>query len=92
MGGDFYYIFFKSDKGKSYKTCIYPHFGNYKRWASIIESNPDNSEIWLNNLNIKNGNLIDADSLFTIENINNIPKGEEAQKRIREARAVLNGR
>jgi len=38
-GGDFFYLFFKGEDGKSYRTCAYPSFGNFKRcgWNRVIE-------------------------------------------------------
>jgi len=70
QGGFFYYIFFKSDEGKSYKTCIYPRYGNFARWKPIIERwesiKYSIQELWLNGLITKSKNLIDADSYFEI--------------------------
>jgi len=66
-GGDFYFLFFKGEDGQSYRTCIYPKFGNFRRWESIIRQFLMNrSEIWLANLRLKGQRLIDADSLFEV--------------------------
>lgn len=69
-GQEFYYVFFKGDDGKSYRTCLSPICGNFKRWQPIIEKVRAGWEIWLDNLvtrKDKDGRLIvDADSLFTI--------------------------
>lgn len=63
----FYYIFFKSEEGESFKTCTSPDFRNYRKWKDIIENN---------RYGIKLGNLrlirircewfVDADSDFRI--------------------------
>lgn len=62
FGGVFYYCFLKSDKGKSYKTCLYPNFRNFGRWKSVIEK-ARQEEVWLTGLIERNG-LVDADSPF----------------------------
>jgi hypothetical protein len=41
FGGDFFYIFFKADNGKSYRTCTAPKYRNFKLWRDIC-LNPDN--------------------------------------------------
>lgn len=67
-GGCFYYIFFKGEDGKNYKSCVYPQCGNYKRWAEIIQRYlKEPAEIWLRGLVLKGEKLIDADSLFEVE-------------------------
>jgi hypothetical protein len=57
MGGDFAYLFFKCEDGKSRRSCLYPRYGNFKRWQEFMGK----TGVILENLNIK-GNLIDADS------------------------------
>jgi hypothetical protein len=60
-GGTFKYIFFKSlETGKSYKTCVADKFANSIRWRNI------ESGMILDNL-LTRGELVDADSVFTIE-------------------------
>lgn len=62
-GGEFYYVFMKSiEDGSDYKTCIYPKCRNYQRWKPYLHEG-----IILDNLRIKYGNLIDADSQVTQE-------------------------
>jgi len=57
MGDEFLYVFFKgTEDGKSYRSCLYPKFGNYKRWASLLKEGNV-----VGNLRAK-GSLIDADS------------------------------
>lgn len=56
-GGRFYYFFFKGEDGKSYRSCMYPNMGNFKRWKPYVGK----TDVWLDNLVLK-GNLIDADS------------------------------
>ena len=64
-GGIFYYVFFKNTEGKSFRTCIFPRCGNYKRWQPIIEKFFKNDgELWLDGLVLKGKGLIDADSWF----------------------------
>ena len=71
QGGDFYYVFLKGEDGRSFKTCLYPRFGNFARWKPIIDKwaalKYSVSELWINNLNVKSGNLIDADSQIKME-------------------------
>lgn len=66
FGGDFYYIYFKDvESGKSLRTCVYPNYRNYRNWASIInqyEAN-DKTDIVLTNLIVRNGTMVDADSM-----------------------------
>lgn len=70
-GGWFYFIFFKGEDGKSYRTMTGDQFGNYRRWYDIVEQWNKNSatpcEIWLKGLVIKRDRIIDADCLFEIE-------------------------
>jgi hypothetical protein len=71
QGGDFYYVFLKGEDGRSFKTCLYPRFRNFTQWKPILEKwealKYSVSELWLNNLNVKSGNLIDADSQIRME-------------------------
>lgn len=57
QGGFFYYAFFKGEDGKSYRTCLYPKYGNFKRWQGII----DHIGAIIDGLSAR-GSLIDADS------------------------------
>ena len=57
-GGFFYYVFFKDEAGKNYKSCIYPNCRNFNKWRSVLKRGAI-----LNNL-ISAG-LVDADSNFT---------------------------
>lgn len=65
-GGHFYYIFFKDEEGKSFKTCVYPQYRNFLNWKPLIIQFTNNSipkkPIYVEGLRIKQGNLIDADS------------------------------
>jgi len=63
FGGKFYYAFFKGDDGKSYCSCLYPNYGNFKRWQCLIGK----ENVVLDNLNVR-GNMIDADSFPKIVN------------------------
>lgn len=68
-GGTFFWVFFKTDEGRSAKTCIYPQYGNAKRWLPEIPkwraALKDGREVWLDGLCLR-GNLIDADSQFSV--------------------------
>lgn len=82
-GGQFYYIFFKGEDGKSYRTMTGTKFGNWQRWGLIAElwgkraisaivdahngKQNPSMEIWLKGLVIKKDHIIDADSLFEVE-------------------------
>lgn len=57
FGGEFYYLFFKGEDGKSYRSCVYPKYGNFKRWHGIVNK----VGAVLDNL-IAKGSMIDADS------------------------------
>jgi hypothetical protein len=57
FGGKFYYAFFKGEDGKSYRSCLYPNYGNFPRWLPFIGK----EGILLDGLNPK-GSMIDADS------------------------------
>jgi hypothetical protein len=66
-GGIFYYMFFKSQSGDSYKSCIYPKMRNFNNWRPVIDRFLDSADdIWLDGLNIKDDKLVDADSNFNI--------------------------
>lgn len=54
---EFYWIFFKGDDGKSYRTCVDPANRNYSNWKEIMQPG-----YVLKGIRIKFGNLIDADS------------------------------
>jgi hypothetical protein len=71
MGGIFYYVFLKTADGKSVKTCIFPKFGNARRWMPLIEKArklKDGEELWLDGLNMK-GSLVDADSPVVVSHV-----------------------
>jgi hypothetical protein len=57
FGGDFFYAFFKGEDGKSYRSCLYPKYGNFSRWSGLIGK----ENVVLDGLNLK-GRMIDADS------------------------------
>ena len=64
FGGDFFYVYFKGiEDGKSYRTCIYPKCRNFVNWAKIINRYEKGVSTTLSNLVVKNGTLIDADSM-----------------------------
>ena len=69
FGGVFYYLFFKNTEGASFKTCVAPYYGNYRRWRPVIDMfYKEQRELWLDGLIVKGktGRLIDADSDFKI--------------------------
>ena len=67
--GDFYYIFFKDEKGSSvklnnnYRSCVYEKFGNYKRWLPVIRRGVG-AVVEANT----RGTLVDADSIVRLLN------------------------
>jgi hypothetical protein len=57
-GGTVYQMCFKDlEDGKSYTTWIDSGFRNYRNWRELMQT-----QIVLDNLRVKKGNLIDADS------------------------------
>ena len=58
LGGKFYHAFFKCEDGLSYRTCLYPSFGNFQRWKGFI----GREGVELDGLVAKRKGLIDADS------------------------------
>ena len=75
-GGKFYYVFFKDDNGKSFKTCLFPTMRNFPRWKSVMKVGAI-----LTNLKIKEKNLIDADSWFNFIGIQPVPNRKESIKK-----------
>lgn len=66
-GSHFYYVFLKDELGQSYRTCLYPHFRNYKNWIKALQAH-EKREVWLNGLILKDNGLVDADSSFKMDN------------------------
>lgn len=62
--GYFWYVFFLGANGQHYKTCIDPKMKNSRRWFQEI--NLDTKDLWLDNLIVKKGDLINADSCFVV--------------------------
>jgi len=54
QGGIFYYVFFKAEDGTSWQTCLYPSYGNFINWKSVIERweslKYSIGELWLDGL------------------------------------------
>ena len=65
MGDIFYYVFLKSDEGKSARTCIYPKFRNYQFWKPAIDAARNDKAVYLKNLREMKNGMVDADSLAT---------------------------
>jgi len=63
-GGVFYYVFFIDEKGNHYKTCIHSKCKNSRLWFKHIDTTT--CDLWLDNLIVKKGDLIDADSQFVV--------------------------
>jgi len=73
-GGTFYYVFFKGDDGKSYRTHAYPEWkgkpvGNFRRWKELIEKYREvgntGEEVFIDNVIFKKETtIVDADSRF----------------------------
>ena len=70
FGGDFYYLFFKRQDGKSFRTCLDPKMRNFKRWEPVLKLVKEGKEVILYSLNEKKNDMIDADSFFKIEEQN----------------------
>jgi hypothetical protein len=66
-GGDFYYLFCKGENGHSFRTCLYPNFGNFCRcgWDRIIAKGT--GAMFEVNVNIKG--FIDADCVPKIREV-----------------------
>lgn len=60
-GGDFYYLFFKTEDGESCKSCVTPNYRNWQRWREIVLNFQESHPLVIKNLIIKNG-IVDADS------------------------------
>jgi len=66
-GNFFYYVFFKGEDKKSYRTCVSPTMRNYVNWEDIIKEflALKKKDIWLENLTVLSVGkqlLVDADS------------------------------
>jgi len=59
-GGECLLLTFKGDDARSYRTWLYPAFRNFQQWKPFIKKGVG---VLLSNLNVKKGNLIDADSI-----------------------------
>lgn len=64
-GGQFYHAFFKGEDGKSFRSCLYLDCRNFARWQPVIREVQQGREIWLKDLALTKGGLIDADSRFS---------------------------
>ncbi len=60
-GGHFFYVYFKSQKGKDYYSCIFPKLRNYQRWKKVLRVGVTLKEL---RLVVGKTKLIDADSRF----------------------------
>ena len=67
FGDYFYYIFLKGDNGASFKTCIYPKYGNYLRnkWDMVI-AHGEGTILDYDQMPITQRGLLNADIAFTI--------------------------
>lgn len=76
-GDSFSYVYFKNTAdGRSYRSCLYPKMGNYRRWAGLLKEGNI-----LGNLNPKGvlGTLIDADSYPKLVGRQELKKPEEKE-------------
>lgn len=67
-GKTFYYIFLKDDiAGKSYRTCAYPAYGNWRRcgWDRVVAQGPG-AILEYSSLPINMKGLLDADIVFKL--------------------------
>lgn len=67
FGGDFYYLFFKRDDGRAFRTCLAPSMRNFSRWDPVMRAVKAGKEVILENLREKNSAMIDADSIFKMQ-------------------------
>lgn len=82
-GGDFYYVFFKSDKdGISIRSCVYPKMRNFTKngWDAVIKQYPGARITNLRRKKAPKGEIIDADSKPIIVWSGEKPKDEVADK------------
>ena len=81
-GDIFYYLFFKDEYGKSYKSCIYTNMRNYYKWQKVIgmlkQYNPHRGLV-LDGLSIKEKTLNNADSPFVIVGMRKFEKPKPPQ-------------
>jgi len=63
-GGEFTYVFFKLEDGRSARTCLSPQCGNFKRWKDILWKITTGQEVVLDGLVLKKQGLVDADSFI----------------------------
>ena len=57
-GGEFYFMFLKGEDGKSYRTCLYPSYGNFGRWRPYLTKIGSQ----LDGVRVLKGKVVDADS------------------------------
>lgn len=71
--GNFYYIYFQGEDGKSYKTMTSERYGNFVRWARVMSQFFDNPKkgavLWLKNVRTKEEGIIDADSPVEVDEL-----------------------
>lgn len=60
--GNYYYLFFKGEDGKSYRSCVVDIYRNWANWRDVINNFDESSPIWLDALRLKSNGFIDADS------------------------------
>ena len=65
-GGQFWWVFFKMEDGKSARACVYPHYRNYGRWEEPLALFNWGQEVILSGLEFsrRGKRLIDSDSVF----------------------------
>lgn len=68
-GKSFYYVFFKDENGKSFRSCIYVNMRNFEKWKRVLKSG-----MVLDNLKLKQKGLIDADSNFNVIGVREFTK------------------
>lgn len=73
-GDTFFYVFFKDQNGKSFRSCIYENMRNFAKWKRILKPG-----MVLDNLSLKSKGLIDADSQFQIIGVKEYKRPEKKQ-------------
>lgn len=62
-GGEIFYLFFKDEDGKSFRTVLYDNMRNFSNWVDIINNAERGDEIGnLRTILYKGKPIVDADS------------------------------
>ena len=86
QGGKCWLICFTSDLGTSFKTWIYPQYGNYTRnhWNEVVARGAG-AVLDYGNLPINSKGLLNADITFRLLSSQPEPRGETTNETARQA-------